>query len=350
MSDEKTEAPTDKKLRDARRDGEVPKSPDLAAGALLVASALAFEQAGPGMGEHLRAIMRLGLDVKRANAPDFAWFAAIVDVLKEAAALLLPMLGIALLTPACALLLQTGVNISFKPIALKMSAINPGAGLKRIFSIRSLIDLIKMVLKAVVLIAVLYKAVTGLVPLIAGVGYQPLMGVVQVSWLTIWRFLAISGVAYIVLGAADYGIQRWLFVRDHRMSKDEIKREGKESEGDPELKGKRKQIAREDAQSTPQKRIEGAQAIVVNPTHFAVALRYAPEEHGLPRIIAKGVDNDALAIRAAAAQTGIPIIENPPLARALYKVPLQEAVPDALFESVAEVLAWASQISQSGAA
>jgi type III secretion protein U len=350
MSDEKTEAPTDKKLRDARRDGEVPKSTDLAAGALLVASSLAFSQAGGGMGDHLRAMMRMGLDVKRASAADFAPFASILVVAKEAALLLLPVLGVGLLTPACALLLQTGVNISFKPIELKMSAINPGAGLKRIFSVRSVVDLIKMTLKASLLIVVLCKAVTGLVPLIASVGYQPLMDVVQVSWTMICRFLAISGSAYIVLGAADYGIQRWLFIRDHRMSKDEIKREGKESEGNPELKGKRKQIAREDAQSSPEKRIEGAQAVVVNPTHFAVALRYAPEEHGLPRIIAKGVDGDALAIRRAAEKTGIPLIEDQPLARALYKVPLHEAVPDALFESVAEVLVWANQISQAGAA
>src|ERR1700710_1571770 len=152
MSDEKTEAPTDKKLQDARRDGEVPKSTDLAAGALLVAGGAALAQAGPGMGDHLRAMMHTGLDVKRASALDFSPFDAILSIAKEAAEMLLPVLGVALLTPACALLLQTGFNISLKPVELKMSAINPGAGLKRIVSIRSLIDLLKMLIKAVVLI------------------------------------------------------------------------------------------------------------------------------------------------------------------------------------------------------
>jgi type III secretion protein U len=348
MSDEKTEAPTEKKLEDARRDGEVPKSTDLAAGALLVVSALVLSATGPIMGQHLGVLMRISLDLKRTSGPEFAPFSLVLEVGRQAAELLTPIFGVALLAPACALLLQTGVNVSFKPVELKPSAINPGAGLKRIFSVRSAIDLAKMILKAVALFSVLYQAVVSLIPLIASIGYQPLMDVVQVSWAMIWRFIAISGAAYVVIGVADYGIQRWLFVRDHRMSKDEIKREGKESEGDPEIKGKRKQIAREDAEEAAAKRIAGAHAIVVNPTHFAVALRYVVEEHGLPRIIAKGVDNDALEIRKAAQESGVPIIENPPLARALYIAPLHEPVPDPLLESVAEVLVWANQFRKAG--
>jgi type III secretion protein U len=345
MSDEKTEAPTEKKLEDARRDGEVPKSTDLAAGALLIASALVFASAGPNMGQHLRAMMHIGTDVTRVSSGEFSPYAVILDIGKQAALMLLPVMGVALLVPVCALLLQTGVNISFKPVELKLSAINPGAGLKRIFSVRSAIDLVKMLIKAGVLISVLYEAALGLIPMVATIGYQPMMTVVQVSWVMIWRFIAVAGVAYIVLGAADYGIQRWLFIRDHRMSKDEIKRESKESEGDPEIKGKRKQIARDDAEEAAAKGVDGAQVIVTNPTHYAVALRYAPEEHGLPRIIAKGVDSDALAIRKAGEASGIPVVENPPLARALYTVPLQDAVPNALLESVAEILVWASQLN-----
>jgi len=344
MADDKTEAPTDKKLEDARRDGEMPKSTDLAIGALLMACAFTFSVAGPGMGEHLRVLMKIGLDVGRASSADFDARAAMIEIVTQVGFLLLPVFAVAMLVPALALILQIGINISFKPVELKLTAISPAAGIKKIFSVRSLIDLAKMVVKAGVLILVLYKVTLGLLPLVAGVVYETVPDVIKISWLVVWHFLAIAGLAYFILGSVDFGIQRWLFMRDHRMSKDEIKREGKESEGDPEIKNKRKEIARSDANAAPKPSITGATAIVVNPTHYAVALRYDPLEYGLPRVIAKAVDAQALEIRRAAEQIGIPIFTSPALARSLYLVPLNEAIPDALFESVAEVLTWVSRL------
>jgi type III secretion protein U len=129
------------------------------------------------------------------------------------------------------------------------------------------------------------------------------------------------------------------------MSKDEVKREHKNSEGDPHIKGQRKQLARQMVdEAKPKQSVAGAQAVIVNPTHYAVAIRYAPEECGLPCITAKGVDDEALKLREEAQALGIPIIGNPPLARALYLVKLNDPVPEALFETVAEVLAWVSEI------
>jgi type III secretion protein U len=252
---------------------------------------------------------------------------------------------VALLIPIVATVAQIGINITFKPLELKFDAINPVNGFKRIFSLRSLLDLVKMVIKAVALLAVLYELTMMMMPVTASLSYQPVMDVIAISWMVLCRFIAVAGGVMFVLGAADFGLQYWFFIREHKMTKDEIKREYKESEGDPDIKSKRKQIAKDDANTPPPTRVAAAQAVIVNPTHYAVAIRYVPEEHGLPRVIAKGVDADALAIRRYAEECGVPIVPSPALARALYLTPVDEAIADPLFEAVAEVLAWVSSMS-----
>lgn len=344
MSDEKTEAPTHKKLDDAKREGKSPKSTDLAAGALLIGAGAAMSGAAGFMGEHLRNLMHVALDVGRIASPRFDIGAFLIAVSIEAGWVLLPLLGVAIVLPAAALVAQTGFNVSFKSVELKLDAINPAAGIKKLFSLRSLLDLVKMVLKAAILVAVLIKLTMLLLPTTAALAYQSVADVVAVIWILLWRFIAAAGVLFLLIGAADYGLQYWLFIREHRMSKDEVKREFKESEGNPEIKSKRKSIAREIANG-PVANVEQANAVVVNPTHYAVAIRYVAEEHGLPRVIAKGVDADALAIRERAEACGVPIVPAPPLARALYTVPLEQAVPEPLFEAVAEVLAWVAQLT-----
>ncbi|WP_310312197.1 type III secretion system export apparatus subunit SctU [Paraburkholderia terricola] len=344
MSDEKTEQPTDKKLRDARQDGETVKSTDLPFAAILLAAAVGFGVGGPRMAEQLRIVMRNGLDVAHLQTPD----APLHDLLAEAGlhALLLvfPIALGAALVGIAAIAAQVGLQISLKPLEPKFDAINPASGLKRIFSVRSLIDLAKTVIKAVVITAVLWKTLVLLVPLMVGVVYEPIGSIDSIAWGTVCRVLGISGALYLVIGAADYGVQHWLFIRDHRMSKDEVKRENKNSEGDPHIKGQRRKLAREFASSDQQQPVKNASVVVVNPTHYAVALRYVPAESGLPRVIAKGVDAEARVIREEAARRGIPIVGNPPLARALYRVALEDAIPEPLFDAVASVLAWVESI------
>lgn len=346
MADEKTEEPTEKKLRDARRDGETVKSADLSFALLLLAAALGFSLAGPVMGEHLRAMMNLALDVHSANRADFDARRAIAGIGTEALLLSLPLV-VAVVAAIVSVAAQVGFQVSFKPLEPKFSAINPGSGLKRIFSMRSFVDLAKMLVKAAVVAAVLWKTLLALLPLVVGVAYEPLADLIQISWSALCRLFAVGGVLYLVLGAADYGIQRWLFIRDHRMSKDEIKREHKDSEGDPHLKGKRKQVAREIVESNPEPKVAQAQAVIVNPTHYAVAVRYMPDEFDLPRVVAKGVDADAAEIRRIAERHGVPIVRNPPLARTLYRVPIDEGIPESCFKAVAAVLAWVEDMGAS---
>lgn len=348
MSDEKTEEPTEKKLKDARNDGETVKSTDLSFALLLLAASLGFSFAGPAMGDHLRALLHLALDVQSANREDFDARRAIAGIGIQALLLSLPLVA-AVIAATVAVAAQVGFQISFKPLEPKFSAINPGTGLKRMFSMRSFIDLAKMLVKASIILAALWKTLLALVPLIVGVAYEPLSDLIQISWTALCRLFAVGGVLYLVIGAADWGVQHWLFIRDHRMSKDEVKREHKESEGDPQLKGKRKQVAREIVESNPDKRVAGAQAVIVNPTHYAVAVRYMPDEFDLPRVVAKGIDADAMEIRRMAERHGVPIVRNPPLARTLYRVALDEAIPETCFKAVAAVLAWVEDMGAGSA-
>ncbi|VVD66118.1 type III secretion system export apparatus subunit SctU [Pandoraea anhela] len=348
MSDEKTEEPTEKKLEQAKKDGESPKSTDLPAALLFLAGAAVLDFAPGFQGDHLRQMFLIAFDVGHLSSQGYDIFDAMRVIGIQAAWVLLPMLALAFLVPIIGLVAQIGVNVTFKPLTPKFDAINPGAGLKRMFSLRSFIDLIKMTIKAVVLVAVLYKVTWLLMPAAAGLVYQSTFAAASIAWTLLCRFMAVGGFITLLLGVADYGIQRWLFIRDHRMTKDEIKRESKESEGDPEIKHKRKAFAKELLEEPPKAPLSQANALVVNPTHYAVAIRYAPEEHGLPRVIAKGLDDEALRMRAHAEAIGVPIVPAPPLARALYEVPLGDAVPDPLFDAVAEVLIWVSQLPQSG--
>lgn len=347
MSDEKTEAPSHKKLEDAKRDGKSPKSVDVISAAVLLSNAALMAMAGPALGERLRAMLGAALEVGPLARPDADLLLYARRVGLDALMLLAPFLLVSVLAAVAGTLMQTGINLSMKPVELKFDAVNPGAGLTRIFSMRSMIDLGKMTAKAVLIGLVMWKTLTWLAPLIVGVVYQPALDIVQLAWQVLNRFLLVGGALFLVIGGLDFGIQRWLFLRDQRMSKDEVKREHKDSEGDPHLKAQRTAIATEIATGpdpvTPEQ-LRRAQAVIVNPTHYAVALSYDPHGFGLPQVVAKGLDEQALEIRRMAQQLAIPIIGNPPLARALYVVPLEAAIPEALFDTVAAVLKWVRDI------
>jgi type III secretion protein U len=346
MSDEKTEEPTDKKLRDAREKGESVKSPDLSASLQMIVSTILLVMSSFLAGDHLEAVFNL-ITVRcwTARSPDDT-LAIMFEVFKEYLLMTLPYVLSAVLMGLIAGFSQVGMQISFEPLTPNFDKVNPGSGIKKLFSVRSIIDFGKMVLKAVALGSVLYVIIKGLFPLLVGSALQQPMLIVKIAWSALTKLVGAATIVFLVLGPLDYAIQAWLFKRDQRMSKDEVKREHKEQEGDPEIKGKRKQLARELANSPPQKRMPNANVVVTNPTHYAVALQYQPGVTPVPVVIAKGHDAEAAVIRELAAQHKVPIVSNPPLARALYKVPLDEPVPEALFEAVAAVLRWVQIIGQ----
>ncbi len=342
MSGEKTEEPTEKKLEDAKKRGEGPKSQDVNAAASLVCATILLTMSPILAGDRLRKIFATVFE-RGFTAGTDETLSIMFDMLTDCTLIALPYLACAIVVGLLASFAQVGVNISFEPIMPNFDKVNPGSGIQKLFSVRSIIDFLKMVLKAVALGAVMYKIVLGLLPMLVGTALQRPAAVIDIGWSAIGKLMGAACIVFIVVGPVDWGIQIWLFKRGQKMSKDEIKRESKESEGDPEMKGKRKEIAHEMANSAPQ-RAAGASVVVTNPTHYAVALLYQPGRMQLPVVLAKGHDADAARIREVAVRHKVPIVSNPPLARALYKLPLDTPIPEALFEAVAAVLRWVSII------
>lgn len=346
MSDDKTEDPTPQKLQEAKRKGQSPKSQDVDAAAGLLAATICLSAAAPSSLDHLQRIF------DRVFDPGFG--ARGMDQLQQIALaiagdglmVVLPFLAVSIVAGLVSGFAQTGINITFEPLSPKFDAVNPASGIKKIFSLKSLIELGKSVLKAILLGSAIYLVSLRLLPTLVGSALQDPAGVARIAWSALFDLLGAAVIVFIVIAPIDFGLQRWLFLRGQRMSKDEVKREHKQSEGDPMLKGQRKQLARELATSDPKTRVPGASVVVTNPTHYAVALRYVRGETPLPVVVAKGVDAAALRVREIAEQHGVPIIGNPPLARALYKVEVDQPVPEPLFEAVAAVMRWVATLDQ----
>ncbi|OMS21116.1 EscU/YscU/HrcU family type III secretion system export apparatus switch protein [Burkholderia pseudomallei] len=346
MAEEKTEEPTEKKLKKVREKGQVAKSKDIA-DAMTLAAAIGVLTACESMltGGLSRAV-RTALDFVRGERTPQATLAALHDLAASAALTMLPFVAAAIVAGIVSQAPQAGFLITLEPVMPKFDAINPMAGIKRIFSLKSLLELVKMIVKALVLACVAWKMMTSLFPLVVASVYEATPQLARVLWTVLMKLLGTVSVVVAVLAAADYKIARVMFVRENRMTKEEVKREHKESDGDPHTKGERRRLAREIATSTPpRQRVGQANVLVVNPTHYAVAIRYAPDEHPLPRVIEKAVDDGALALRRHAHALGVPIVGNPSVARALYRVERDASIPEELFETVAAILRWVESLS-----
>jgi type III secretion protein U len=258
----------------------------------------------------------------------------------QALGLLCGIAAVALVAAFLALAPQTGLKISLKAVMPKLASVSPGSGFQRIFSMNSAIDLVKMVVKAAILVAVMWQTIKSAMPVVASALDRSVPQLIAVLWSVLMHVVVVALGVFIAIGAFDYKLQKWLFIRKNRMSKDEVKREHKESDGNPEVKGERKRMAREMSQEGPKGGVSRANVVVVNPVHYAVALRYDPTEFPLPVVLAKGLDEQALRLRQQAMHARVPIVANPPVARMLHKVPLNQPIPEELFEVVAAILRW----------
>jgi len=343
---EKTEEATDKKLMDARKKGEVPKSQDLVAAAILVASLLVLMGSGPMLYDHIAKVVKTAM-YQGIQAKDTQQVLALISsMVLDGAIAAFSLVVVSVLVAVIAMMAQVGVIVSFEAIQPKFEKLNPAEGLKKLINVRSLVELAKSIIKAVALGAVIWQIVLSLVPLIVGSAYLSVDGAGQVAWSSMLRLIGFSCLVFLIIGPVDFGLQRWLFMRDQRMSKDDIKRERKDSDGDPHVKGQQKSLRDELANSPPQERVPGATVVVTNPTHYAVALLYEEGVTPLPIIVAKGMDEQAAVIRGLATANRVPIIANPPLARALHRLPLNQPVSEELLEAVAVVLRWVADLDQ----
>jgi len=236
---------------------------------------------------------------------------------------------------------QVGIELTPKPLIPKMDRFNPVSGLKKVISLRSLVELVKGLLKASLFAAVIYFALQKDTPeLVAAIRYPLEIGVSQLFS----KLLSLSfRLAFLLLVIAifDYGYQKWEFERSIKMSKQELKEEYKQMEGDPQIKSKIRQKQRELARSRMMSSVPKADVVITNPTHLAVALEYNREIMEAPVLVAKGSDFLARKIRELAEEHGVPVVENKPLARAIYEsMEIGEEIPEHLYKAMAEVLAF----------
>ena len=343
-SGDKTEKPTPKKLQDARKKGDVSKSKDITATAGMLAILLLAAVALPVVAEQMAALVRASFEVMQEP-----FELAMPRLGRHAALTLLSVVGMVVLPVALvgALVefIQAGPVMSTEKLKPKMENMNPAKGVKRMFSMDNLVELLKSILKTAVVGTIAWlvmKKVLPDLPLLAG-GRPENVG--SALWHTTWTLLAWAGGAFVLVSAADLAWQRFSYMKKMRMSMRDIRQEMKDAEGDPHLKGQRKQLQQEWAQQGANHAAADAHVLVVNPTHVAIAIAYDRETCPVPTVTAKGEDDDALAMRQAAQEAGVPVLRNIELARGLLAdAETGEIVPAELFDIIATVVLWAQDV------
>lgn len=351
---ERTEQPTSKREEDARRDGQVARSQEMSTCVVLVAAATALMLLGGRVGEALVAAMRHGLELTRSAALDESQLVpALSRQLFEVGLACLPIFGVVVLAVLIAPLAIGGWNFTTKALEPKFSRLDPIAGFGRIFSLRGFIELWKAFAKFGLVAAIAVWTLWRSAPQLMGLGAMPVDAAIgQAIDLVTMALLALAA-ALVVIAGLDVPYQLWRHAKELRMTRDQIRQEHKESDGSPEVKGRIRQIQQTLARGRMLQDVPTADVVVTNPTHFAVALRYEDARMRAPIVVAKGTDLIAARIRELAAEHGVPIVEAPPLARALHRgVEIGSEIPATLYAAVAQVLTYVFQLRmarQSGA-
>ena len=336
---DKTEKPTPKRRREARKQGQVARSVDLVQWiALLVATFLLPGAIGSTL-QRLTQETRSLFELAATGEPGPA-YGRLGDLLGIMSITLAPLFGILFLVTVGGLMAQGGVVLAPGSVKPKWNRVSPKAGLSRLFSTQSLMETAKAVLRLVVFAAVVYSVVLGTVrDLVTGTP-SDLGTAVPVLGQRLLTTLRLAAVAGVLIGVGDYFFQRHQVEKRLKMSRHEVRQEMKSSEGDPLMKGRRRSAHARLSRNAMLAAVDDASVVVVNPTHVAVALRYA-EDLGTPRVVAKGGDEVARRIRERAVERGVPVLEVRPLARVLFdSVKVGEPIPVELFEAVAVVLAF----------
>lgn len=346
MASEKTEEATPKKLRDARKKGEVPKSRDLQNAFVLLAVAGALVGTGQSARRSLEDAIRLSIRSIEENVSGPRALEAVAALGMEAA---LPLLLAALVTGTAIGFLQVGGLLTFEPIQPKLERLDPIRGLKNLFSQKQLIELLKALLKIFIIGYVAYGVLEDAIRGVVGLPARDAAAAIDATGSVVSSLLFRVGGAALAIGTLDVLYQRWRHRQDQKMTKEEVKREYKDAEGDPHAKQSRERLHREIVEHDAVEQVRNADVLVVNPTHLAVALKYDADENDAPEVLARGQDGLAQRMIQAAREEGVPVFRDVPLAHALHELEVGEEIPDRLFEAVAAVLqaAWAEREEES---
>ena len=340
---EKTEDPTPRRLRQAREEGNVARSTDLTAALMLLASIVMIYLLGARMVEGLASSLQTMLLATHSENPtraddlqgSFDYLAHII---------LITVMPLLLATAAVGLAVsagQVGPMLTGKPLKPRFSKMNPLAGVKRLFDARAgmrlVMSLAKVILIAGVAVVIIVMDIEALAALAA---MSALEGFFAGAHMVLMLAVKLSALL-IVLALLDFAFQRWQHTRDQRMTKQEVRQDLKDMDGDPMMKQRRARVARQLAMQRMSAAVPGADVVITNPTHLSIALKYDPETMRAPRVVAKGADFMAMRIRQIAAANDIPLVERKPLARALYaSAEVGDEVPEKHYAAVAEILAY----------
>jgi flagellar biosynthesis protein FlhB len=349
MSGEKTEQPTLKRLKDARKKGQVAKSQDLTEAVLFLTAVGVLAAGGGAFISELRAIMT-GLFQPRmltGDLPDDELIRSTGQAWGRALLLTAPLLGALFVASAAMNFLQVKALFSMEVIKPKLEKLNPLKGFQNLFfKARTYLELLKTLIKFAIIFAVAYAAFMGsLKDVILTVREAPLTAGRLASSL-MFNLLFKAGLIFLVLGATDFLLQKRMHLKSLKMSKYEVQKEYKEDEGDPHIKHLRKHLHEELLANDVMKRVPKADVVVVNPTHIAVAIEYDEASMNAPVVSAKGTLRVAERIIALAREHNIPIVRQIALARRLYRVEVGSEIPEDLYAAVAEVLNWVYALSR----
>lgn len=345
-SQEKTEEPTARRLEKGREEGQVPRSKELGTTLVLVLGAIGLMVFGPFMSDRVAAMAKHSFSFDRATAFDVGMMGSYLDAAAlEAAIMLIPWLVLVLIAAFAGPLLVGGWLFSTKALAPKLDRLNPLSGLKRMFSMNSMVELFKAWAKVLVVGFVGWSVLVYFFQDAMLIQNEPLENAIaHTIHIVLWSVLFLC-LSTALIAIVDVPWQIYSFTKKMRMSMQEIKDEYKESEGKPEVKSKIRQLQREMAQRRMMADVPEADVVITNPTHYSVALKYQADAMGAPIMVAKGSDEVALKIREIAKKHNVPRMQAPPLARALYThAKVGDEIPEGLYIAVAQVLAYIYQM------
>lgn len=350
FAEERTEPATPRKREKVREEGRVCMSKDLTAAIEIITALSGLAILGTFMWKMLTNLITFSVNFMsdRALLKDGWLYLLSWEAIKDFFATWLPLGGLVALFSTATVIAQVGLAMSSKVFQPKFDRLNPFTGMKKIISLRSIVELLKGLLKASLFAIVIYSAIRSYLPSTSKTMQMPLEIGSSEFWNMLWALAMRLAFMLLVIALADYAYQKWDFEKSIRMSKQEIKEEYKQMEGDPQVKNKIRQKQREMAKQRMMADVPKADVVITNPTRLAVAIQYDRRVMGAPQVIAKGQDFTAKRIRDIAESYKIPVIENKPLAWALYEnVEIGDEIPEDLYKSVAEVLAFVYKLKAS---
>ena len=345
-SQDKTEKASPQKVKKARQEGQIPRAKEFTTAVIFLAVALYFYSQLSNIWQSMTGVFRYNMALTK---DDLASPNQMVEQIGQSLAMiiemLVPMFAVIIIVTVASTLVLGGWMFRPANILPKLSKLNPLSGIKRMFSTRSLVELVKSTLKVTVIFAVLYGYLDNHLQPLLGMQSLPLNQGVTMIMSILFEGLLLMGFALLIFGVIDIPYQRWEHLKELKMTKQELKEEFKNNEGRPEVKQRIRQIQQQFARRKIDKMVPTADVVITNPTHYAVALKYDMSLSEAPFVVAKGVDETAMHIQRIARENQVEIINSPPLTRSIYyTTAIEQAIPSQLYIAVAHILTYVLQL------